>query len=158
MSLFSYENGLGIAFILWLASIVIILVSINSRFERNLNKIGQRLSWLTLTPKPMDAEEMQHLPIRKFFKFLFIVAIGLPFVLLSWLYVAFFVGTAAYNRIKDAGAPQAIRESRWKMRNVDLSFDQIVRELMKASEQDPAIFEKIRDNIAQEMADRGFTA
>ena len=90
--------------------------------------------------------------------FLFIVAIGLPFVLLSWLYVALFVGTAAYNRIKDSGAPQAVRESRWKMKNVDMSFDQIVRELMKVSEQDPATFEKVRDDIAQEMADRGFTS
>jgi hypothetical protein len=154
--LFSYEGGLGIAFILWLAGIVIMLVSINSRFERNLNKIGQRLSWLTLTLKPMDAEEMKRSTFRKIFKFLFIVGIGLPGVLLSWLYVAWFVGTIVDKRTKDAGAPQAVREFRWKMKNMDMSFDQIVREMMKVSEEDPATFEKVRNDLVQEMTDRGF--
>lgn len=157
MSMFSYESGLGIAFMLWLAGIVIILVSINSRYEKNLNKIGQRLSWLSLTPKAMDAEELERSMFRKIFKFLFIAGIGLPVVLLSWLYVAWFVGTNVYRRAKDAGAPQAVRELRWKMRNTDMSFDQILREMMKASEEDPATFEKVRNDLVQEMMDRGFT-
>lgn len=157
MSLLSYENGVGIAFMLWLASIVIILVSINSRYEKNLNKIGQRLSWLSLNPKAMDAEELERSMFRKIFKFLFIAGIGLPVVLLSWLYVAWFVGTNVYHRAKDAGAPQAVREFRWKLKNTDMSFDQIVREMMKASEEDPTTFEKVRNDLVQEMMDRGFT-
>lgn len=156
MSMFSYESGLGIAFILWLASIVITLVWINSRFEQNLNKIGQRLSWLTLNPKAMDAEEMKRSTFRKIFKFLFIVGIGLPGLLLSWLYVAWFVGSVVYKRTKDAGAPQAVREFRWKMKNADMSFDQIVREMMKVSDEDPTSFEKVRSDLVQEMTDRGF--
>lgn len=158
MSMFSYESGLGIAFILWLASIVITLVWINSRFEQNLNKIGQRLSWLTLNPKAMDAEEMKRSTLRKIFKFLFIVGIGLPGLLLSWLYVAWFVGSVVYKRTKDAGAPQAVREFRWKMKNTDMSFDQIVREMMKLSDEDPTTFEKVRSDLVQEMTDRGFAS
>lgn len=157
MSLLSYENGVSVAFMLWLASIVIILVSINSRYEKNLNKIGQRLSWLSLNPKAMDAEELERSMFRKIFKFLFIAGIGLPIVLLSWLYVAWFVGTNVYHRAKDAGAPQAVREFRWKMKNTDMSFDQIVREMIKASEEDPVTFEKVRNDLVQEMMDRGFT-
>jgi len=156
VSLFSYEGGIVIASMLWLAGIVIMLVTINSTFERNLNKIGQRLSWLTLNPKAMDAEEMTHSTFRKIFKFLFIVGIGLPGLLLSWLYVAWFVGAFGYKRTKDAGAPQAVREFRWKMKNVDMSFDQLVRELVKVSGEDPATFEKVRNDLIQEMEDRGF--
>ncbi|MDP1924425.1 MAG: hypothetical protein Q8K57_06535 [Thiobacillus sp.] len=156
--MFSYESGLGIAFMLWLAGIVITLVWINSRFEQNLNKIGQRLGWLTLNPKAMDAEEMKRSTFRKILKFLFIVGIGLPGVLLSWLYVAWFVGSVVYKRTKDAGAPQAVRELRWKMKNTDMSFDQIVREMMKVSEEDPATFEKVRNDLVQEMTDRGFAS
>lgn len=126
MSFFSYENGLALAFMLWLASTVTAVVLINSRLERNLNKIGQRLSWFALVPKSMDAEEMQHSMFRKIFKFLFIVAIALPFVLLSWLYVVLFIGSFIYRRTKDAGAPQAVRDFRWKLRNVDMSFDEVV--------------------------------
>jgi hypothetical protein len=158
VSMFSYESGLGIAFMLWSASIVITLVWINSRFEKNLNKIGQRLSWLTLNPKAMDAEEMKRSTFRKLFKFLFIVGIGLPAILLSWLYVAWFVGTVVYKHTKDAGAPQAVRELRWKMKNTDMSFDQIVCEMMKVSEEDPATFEKVRYDLVQEMTDRGFAS
>lgn len=157
MPLFSYENGIGIAFILWLAGIVMTLVSINSTMERNLNRIGQRLSWLTLSPKAMDAEEVRHSTLRKIFKFLLIAAIGLLGVLLSWLYVAWFVGAIVYKRTKDAGAPQAVREFRWKMKNVDMSFDQIVREMVKVSGEDSGAFEKMRSDLAQEMTDRGFT-
>ena len=152
----SYENGLAIAFMLWLVSMITTLVLINSRLERNLNKIGQRLGWLTLTPKAMDAEEMNRSAFKKIFKFLFIAGFGLPFVLLSWLYVAVFLGTFIFRRSKDAGAPQAVREFRWKMKNVDMSFDDIVREMMKASDQPIDEFERVRGEILEEMAGRGF--
>lgn len=152
----SYENGLAIAFMLWLASMIITLVLINSRLEGNLNKIGQRLSWLTLTPKAMDAEELNRSAFKKIFKFLFIAGSGLPFVLLSWLYVALFVGTFVFRRLKDAGAPQAIREFRWKLRNKDMAFDELVREMMKASDEPADDFERVRGDMVREMEDRGF--
>lgn len=133
------------------------LVSINSRLERNLNKIGQRLSWITLTPKPMDAEDTNRSTLSKVMKFFLITSIGLPFILLSWLQVVMFIGTFAYKRIKDAGAPQIVREFRWKLRNIDMSFDQLAKELMKASEEDSANFETFRNDLVQELKDRGLS-
>lgn len=44
--MFDYETGLLFAFLLWLYNVITSIVMINSRFERNMNKIGQRLSWL----------------------------------------------------------------------------------------------------------------
>jgi hypothetical protein len=153
--MFSYENGLVIAFFLWLIGTIHILVSINSKLQRNLNKIGQRLSWITLSPKPMEAEDLSRSAFSKTVKFIFISGIGLISALLSWLYVAMFLGAFIYKRMKDAGAPQAVREFRWKLRNADLSFDQLAKELMKVLEHDPANFEKFREDLVQDLKNQG---
>lgn len=152
----SYETGVLLAFLLWLWSVISAIVSINSQMERNLNKIGQRLSWLTMTPKPVAPEEANRSWLKKVLKFLLLHGIGLPFILTSWLYVVYGVGMLLYRKSKDAGAPQAVREFRWKLRNTEMTFDQIVKEMMKASDQDPADFEKIKTEILQELEVRKY--
>jgi len=44
------------------------------------------------------------------------------------------------------------------MKNMDMPFDQIVQEMMKVSDENPANFEKVRNDLAQEMMDRGFAS
>lgn len=154
--MFDYETGIFFAFLLWLYSAIMIVVSVNSRLERNLNRIGQRLSWLTLTPKPMDSDDLSRSTVSKILRYLLIVGISLPFVLLSWLNVALAIATIIYRRAKDSGAPQAVREFRWKMKNADLTFDQLVKEMMKISEDDPSkFFEEFRTTIVNELEERG---
>lgn len=153
--MFDYETGLFLAVLLWLYNALMIVVSVNSRLERNLNRMGQRLSWLTLTPKPMDPDDLSRSTLSKVLKYLFIVGVGLPFVFLSWLYVALAVGNILYRRAKDSGAPQVIREFRWKMKNADLTFDQLVKELMKVSEEDLSKFEEFRAKIVSELQEQG---
>jgi hypothetical protein len=153
--LFSYEAGLLVAFLLWLWVTISAMVSINSRMNRNLHKIGQRLSWMTMTPKPMSAEDANRTAFGKVLKFLLLYGTGLPFVLASWLYVAYVVGLIIYRKSKDSGAPQAVREFRWKLRNTDMAFDQIVKELMKVSDQDPADFEKVKADLIRELHEQG---
>ena len=102
----------------------------------------------------MDAENTNRSTLSKVMKFFLITGIGLPFVLLSWLRVAMLIGTFAYRRIKDIDAPQIIRELRWKLRNIDMSFDQLTKELTNASEQDSANFEIFRNDLIQELKDR----
>lgn len=155
--MFSYEGGLALALLLWLIGNINVIISINSRLEKNLNRFGQRLSWLTLTPKPMKAEDANRSTVSSVIKFILIAAIGIPFTLLSWLHVALYVGTFVYKRMKDAGAPQTVREFRWKLRNTEMSFDQIVKETMKVAEQDPANFEKFRSDLVQELESRGLS-
>lgn len=152
--MFSYEGGVAIAFCLWVFSSASMLVSINSRLERNLNRIGQRLSWVTLRPKPIEADESASV-IRKILKFSLIVGMSAPFLLLSWVYVAFWVGSQGYRLIQDRGAPSAVREFRWKLRNMDLSFDQLVRELMKITDEDPNSFESYKSKVVAELTERG---
>ena len=119
--MFTYEVGVAIAFLLWAYNAVMLIVSVNSLLERNLNKIGQRLSWLTLMPKEMEPEDLKRSTLAKVLKYLFIVGIGLPFVLTSWLYILLAVAGMLYRWSKDSGAPQAVREMRWKLRNLDLT-------------------------------------
>jgi len=154
--MFSYEFGLLVAFGFWLWFTGAALIAINSQLERNLNKIGQRLSWLTLAPKPMDADERNQPAWRSVLKFVLLYGTALPFVLTSWIYVAYSVATFLYRLTKDRGAPQAVTEFRWKLRNADLSFDDLVRESMKASGQDVHEFETVRTGLRTELAERGF--
>lgn len=104
---------------------------------------------------PMSAQEANHSFFRKAVTFLLICGIGLLFVLTSWLYVAYVIGFVLYRRSRDAGAPQAVREFRWKLRNTDMTFDQIVMALMKISEQDPANFEQVKADLLQDLNERG---
>ena len=153
--MFDYETGIFFAFLLWLYNAVMIVVSVNSRLERNLNRMGQRLSWATLTPKPLEPDDLSLSTTSKVLRYLLVVGIGLPFILFSWLNVALAVATILYRRAKDSGAPQAVREFRWKLRNTELTFDQLVRESMKAAEEDPSKFEEFRASMVNELEERG---
>lgn len=150
--MFTYETGLLIGFFIWLYSLVNLIVSINSQFNKNLIKIGQRLSWLTLTPKMMDDKDELDKPIYiKVIKFIFIAFLGLLSVLLSWLYVVWVIGTYIYRRSKDSGVPEVIKNFRWKMRNVDMTRDQIILELFKTTERDMSEFEDFKENYISEL-------
>lgn len=151
-----YETGLGIAFLLWAANMVNLLVTINSQMERNLNKIGMRSSWTGGNQRPIDAAYRDRPWLLHALKFVFFAAISLPFVLASWLYVAWVVGSYLYQHHKDAGAPQGIKEYRWKLKNRDMTFDQIIREGMKAAELDLETFDEAKEEVLHEMRARGF--
>ena len=106
----------------------------------------------------MSAEETSHSPARKVMKFLLLYGTGLPFVLASWFYVAYVVGLLIYRKSKDSGAPQAVREFRWKLRNTDMTFDQLVKELMKVTDQDPTEFEQVKADLVHELNEQGIRA
>lgn len=151
----TYETGIFVAFLAWLWLSINAIISLNSRMQRNLNKIGQRLSWLSMTPKPISADEESHGLLRKIFKFLFLYGTGLPFVLGGWFYVLYVIGIIIYRKSKDAGSPQVVREFRWKLRNTDMSFDQLVKELVKVGELEPFEFERVKAELIAEMKERG---
>jgi len=151
----NWETGVGVAFLLWAYHSVMIIVHANSQTDANFGKVGMRISWLTGTTKPLSPEA-QNRPIWKnVLKYLFIVGTSLPFVLLSWLYVAFSVGTILWNWSKNQGAPQAVREFRWMMRNMDMDFDTLIRESLKLHGKPPEEFEKLKADTIAHMQDLG---
>ena len=150
-----YETGVVAALLTWSWGLINIVISVNSRMEKNLNKIGQRISWITLAPKAMEANDQVRPAWKSVGKFLLIAAIGLPFVLLSWLQVLIYIGTIIYQKSRDAGAPQAIREFRWKLRNIDMTFDDLVRESLKYGPNPSEDFETIKASLISEMKEAG---
>lgn len=149
-----YEAGFTLALLIWLGSLVWLIVSLNSQLERNLNKVGLRLSWISLTPKPMGNNHRQRSFLRKTIKAVLLLTAGFIGVLFSWLYVALYVGSMVYSRAKDAGAPQAIKEFRWRMRNMDLSFDEIVNGLALVSGKEVAT-DEFKGQIWADLVERG---
>jgi len=149
-----YEIGCGVAFFIWLGWLARLLISINSQLERNLNKVGYRLSWLSLRPKPMDNNHRQRGFLRKAGKFIFVALLGTISIWFSWLYVAINIGGFAYFYLNDVGAPQNVKEFRWRMRNTDLTFDEIVQgmALVAGNKLDPM---HLGQQLREEMIDRG---
>lgn len=132
--MFDYESGCFVAFLMFAYGSFNVFVQINSRMEKNLNKIGMRSSWLTLSPKEMTSSTDNPTFLNKLLKFLLIAFVGLLFVFLSWLQVFLFIAGYLYKASKDAGAPSYVKEYRWKLKNVDMSFDVIARESFKVAE------------------------
>lgn len=152
-----YESGLLFAFLLWAYCVVTGLLRINSQFQRNLNRIGQRVSWTTGKVVLLDSDAYQKPMWHKIVKFLFLTCLGLAFVLLSWAYVAMMAFSILYQLSKDFGAPQLVKEFRWKMRNRNLSLDEIIREVMKVGGQVPSEFDEAKEAVLCELEERGFS-
>lgn len=150
-----YETGFVVAFGLWIFNAIAIIVAVNSTFSKNLRKIGQRVSWSTFRPAPMDASDLNKSTSSRVAKYLFITLLNLPFTLLSWVYVVAIASMVIYGRSKDTGKPQAFRELAWKMRNIEMTFDQIVSELGKAEGLDSDGLTQLRVETIDGLRQRG---
>jgi ABC-type multidrug transport system fused ATPase/permease subunit len=153
--MFSYETGLTIALVIYLITTVNTVVTLNSLYARNLNKVGMRLSRITLLPRELDADFKNRTTVAKVFFWVFFLTLGLLAAFLSWLSVLWFVGTFVYGRMKDSGAPNNVREYRWKLRNVDMTFDQIVAEIVKLNGESSSSFDEVKTELLNGMAERG---
>lgn len=155
--MFTYESGIFIAFLLWLYGVIRIILLANSKTQKNLKIIGKRMSYNLGVIEDYDyKKEPSTWNVVKFL--LFHVFLPLPFILLSWINVVYVVGSYIYVFLKDTGAPQSVKEFRWKLRNVDMSLDQIIKESMKISDQSPDDFEKIKKEILENIQSRKVSA
>ncbi len=127
----TYETGVFIAFCLWLYSLVMTIVRANSLFAQNLRKVNMRLSWSSGQPVPAEDRSSWGWVVFKIFWFF---GVGLLSTLLSWLSVLWFVGAHLYQWHKQSGMPAGIKELRWKMRNIELTQEQVTATLQQAAE------------------------
>lgn len=147
-----YIAGVVVALALWIAKVVFVFVQLNSVQQRNLNKIGKRLSWLTLTAKPLKKSDIDASITLKVFKF-FIIWLVIPFFLIftSWVYVFFFLAGVIYSFYRNIGKPQAVKEFQWKLKNMDLSFDQIIDGFSQIAELSPEDTTEAKKHIRDQM-------
>ncbi len=125
-----YELGALIAAILVCISLAANLAASWSALGFNLALIGLRISIFTGQPVPMGSRSVLG---RVFRAALWLLSLVLSAVL-SWATVAGVIGMFLYNKNKDAGAPQPVKELRWRMRNVYMTKEQIEQEVSLASE------------------------
>ncbi len=154
----SYEAGVGVALCLWAFSTAQLVIALNSRMARNLSKVGLRIAWSTLQPVPMTAADAARGSVARLLRFLAFCAIGVLSVALSWFYVFAWVVLTAYKWSKDSGAPEAVKTYRWKVRNLDMSFDDMVRELVTLRSSEPIDLEEAKASIRNDMRGRGLPA
>lgn len=121
-----YEMGVLAAFLLWIYSLVMIVANANSQLARNLSKVGMRLSWLTAEPVP--AGDRSGAGWRVFSALAF-TGLGLVGILLSWLTVVASIGMLIHRASKSNGMPQVVKELRWKLRNVEMTREQVLTEM-----------------------------
>ena len=152
--MFSYEKGVLISFIFYCYYIFNLLVTINSKAERNLNKVGERFSWLTLSPKLMTASDFDRPLFKKIGKFFLIASCQGIFIFLSWINVFINIAFILYRYRQDSGAPQAVKDFRWKLRNYDMTFDELVVELIKVRGLSLEDFESVKAEFEQFVAER----
>lgn len=149
--MFTYENGLILAFLIWIIGIVANIIQSNSMMQRNLKKIGKRIGFWGIT----DIDYSKQSPWYKGFKFFFIyILLPIPFLFLSWLYVGMVGLQYLYNLKKDMGAPQSIKEFRWRLRNIDLTFDELIKGLMVLEGQDLSDFDKVKSDYKEYLHNR----
>lgn len=153
-----YELGVSIAFLLWCWQMVMIIVRANSQLERNLNRVGMRISWWTGQPVQAEPKELYRPFWRSVLSFLLVAIVGLISILLSWLHIVLVVGLAAYAWSKDSGAPSAVKEFRWRLKNRELSIDEYVRGAMSAQDVPPEQFDQQRIALVEMLRARGFAA
>lgn len=147
-----YENGVVAAFLLWCVAQVRLVIALNSQLERNLRKVRMRHSWTTLTAKPSEPGEWPTSFAGKALKYTLLSVVGLVGTLFSWLWVATYIGSVIYAKSKDAGAPAEVREFRWRMRNQEMTREQMAELMAKAAFSDEADRAKAKAQFMEETS------
>lgn len=151
--MFSYESGVFIALCLWVFSLVSLIIKLNSLLNKNLNKIGLRISWTTQTPVPIDGFDDKNKAL-KLFLFILLTLCGLAYVITSWLYVVLFLLTLLYAKSKDYGAPEKIKNYRWMLKNVDMPVEKILQEIYNLDEHNDISFSEFKEQSLKEIEER----
>jgi hypothetical protein len=153
--MFSYETGVTIAVAIYFTLTLNTIILLNSVLEKNLNKIGYRLSRVTLSWKGLTSDFKNRSIFAKVLFWISFLTFGLLLTLLSWLYVFVFIQLLIYELNNRYGTPRNVLECRWKMRNVDMSFDQIVAEIVKSKSEESLSFDKFKSDLLSDMIERG---
>lgn len=137
-----YEQGIVIALLLWLYTTVVMIIKKNSLMEKNLNRIGKTISIAGTGIK--DIKYPKDSIGKSVAKHTLMASIGLFLTLFSWGYVLLVGGTLIYTFMKDIGVPQSIKEWRWKLKNLDMTFDELIKEILKQEGLAESEFPRVR--------------
>lgn len=141
-----YEIGVILAFVLYMYQLTMVIYRKNSKLNYNLNKIGYRIGWLGNT-KPLAQQTSGFMVLVKVLVWIF----GLIFIVFSWVYVLLIGGWLLYQVYNALSAPPEIKKFQWKAKNLDMSFDEILKEYMIVQGVDLAEFEQFKQDYLAEL-------
>lgn len=122
-----YLIGYVVSFTISLTSLLINIFAGFTTLAKNLKQVGLRISWAHGRPKPMEEEDLNRPPWYFFLKFCLAV-LGVGFgAFFSWLNVIFIPVQVLVALIKSFGVPRDVRDARWRLKNVPLDFEGVVR-------------------------------
>lgn len=147
----SYETGFFIAIVLKIYELLMFTFMVNSQYQRNLNKIGLRLSWLTFEPKEMEAKDYQNKSSKVFYKSIIYIAYNFCHIFFSWLYIGYYLINLLWHFSKDRGVPQNIKELRWKLRNQNLTKDEVIIEFSKIKNLNQEQIEVLKLKVEEQL-------
>lgn len=123
-----YELGLLWALIIWLIETLRLFLSLNSQLNRNLRKVGCRIRWTGGQPTMMEQDEINPTKKNIIIKYSLYLLWGLISVALSWLFVIYsFIRWIKLFYSYNFDVPEAIKIQRFKMKNIDMSFDEVLK-------------------------------
>lgn len=143
--MFTYESGVFWAFLIWIYTFAAGIIASNSIMEKNMNKIGMTRNWFTGQYRERTSADQNRSVFVSCLMYLALMFFNLITTLGSWMYVGLAVVMWLYRLSKDSGVPQNVKEYRWKMKNLDLSFDDILRLVMETTPNMTMTFEQFRD-------------
>jgi hypothetical protein len=150
-----YLYGLCASVLIWAANVAKLLYRPKSLRERNLHRIGLRTSRVSTQLKFLygsDLSQSRSITLAIFWA----IVLGEMLLLLgSWLYVAWWAAWRVRTFANDYSPPREVMDYRWKLRNMDMPFDQHVRESIKANGGDLSKFAEIHSDTLALMRRHG---
>lgn len=122
----------------------------HTQIDRNLRRVGMCVSWATGKPRLLTHKDRARSWIGSCLRYLLVVGFQLPFVLLSWVQVAWWGAIYLRALLNDRGRPSELREFEWRLRNVDMSFEQLAREfhmMQRPLGQQKTPYSEFRDDL-----------
>src|SRR5712691_2086055 len=115
----SYETGVAVSVLWSVGGFLISLFTRLSTFHENMTRAGWRKSWVAGHYKEAHSgSAIWELPVW--------LILNVAPAALSWLGLGIGVCFVLYAVAKDAGAPSAVRDLRWRIRNTELSLPELI--------------------------------
>ena len=124
-----YWLGVYVSFFMTVNHAITLTYYLNAPIERNLRLINCRVSWMTLSAKPIDEYDINK--VKGFPKAALWVVWMTLFSFLSWLNLIFWTFTFLKAIIEKFTAPKEVRDARWRLWHLELSTEEICAQLLR---------------------------
>ncbi len=132
-SLYFYFLGVIIALLFETFHSIKLIRELNSRHATNFRRAGYRISWMTQEGKVIGPRYYKFDPYFVFMKSIAFLVTQIIESLLSWITVILHIRGWLNFREAQKEMPAALKELRWRIRNMDLTGEEVIRTMVQIS-------------------------